>query len=92
MSGMFNTTLITKLKLKFLELNHTVETTSKCHKADQLLIYDLIFGRDILHEIGMINCFKNKTITWKKASIQMKSPDCKTKKNLCNQRKSTHKE
>ena len=59
----FNTTFVTEIILKFLELNQSAEIYAKCHFADKLLNYDLILGRDILHELGIIINFKNKTIT-----------------------------
>ena len=38
--------------------------------------YDLILGRDVLHELGIVFNFENKTVTWQKVSIPMKLPDC----------------
>ena len=45
----------------------------------KLLNYDLILGRAILHELGIIFNFKNKTITWQQVSISMKPPNCTAK-------------
>ena len=50
MALMFNTTSVTELILKLPELNHSAEIYAKCHLTDKLLNYNLILGRDILHE------------------------------------------
>ena len=47
--------------------------------TDKLFNYDLILGRDILHELGIIFNFQNKTITWQEVSISMKPPNCTAK-------------
>ena len=39
----------------------------------------IILGRDILHKLGIIFNFKNKTITWQEVSISMKPPNCTAK-------------
>ena len=39
----------------------------------------LILRRDILHELGIIFKFKNKTITWQEVSISVKPPNCSEK-------------
>ena len=64
MTGTFNTTVVTEMILKLLEWNHSVEIYAKCHLTDKLLNYNLILGRDILHELGITFIFENKTITW----------------------------
>ena len=53
MAGTFNTTFVTESKLKLLKLNYSAEIYAKCHLTNKLLNYDLILGRDILHELGL---------------------------------------
>ena len=79
MAGMFNTAFVTEIILKLSELNHSAEIYTKCHLTDKLLNYNLILGRDILHKLGIIFNFENKTITWQKVSISMKPPHCTAK-------------
>ena len=79
MAGTFNTSFVTEMILKLPELNHSAEIYAKCHLTDKLLNYDLILGRDILHELGIIFNFENKTITWQGVSISMKPPNCTAK-------------
>ena len=79
MAGTFNTTFVTEIILKLPELNHSAEIYAKCHLTDKFLNYDLILGRDILHERGIIFNFENKTITWQEVSISMKLTNCTAK-------------
>ena len=52
---------------------------TKCHLTDNLLYYYLILRRDVLHELGIIFNFENKTITWQEVSILMIPPNCTAK-------------
>ena len=53
MTMTFNTTFVTEIILKLPELNHSVEIYVN------LLNCNLILGRDILHELGIIFNFEN---------------------------------
>ena len=75
MAGTFNTTFVTEIILKLQKLNQN----AKCHLTDKLLNYDFILGRDILHKLGIILNFKNKTITWQEVSISMIPTNCMAK-------------
>ena len=79
MAGTFNTTLVTKTILKLPESNHSPEIYAKCHLTNKLSNYDLILGRDILHELGIIFNFENKTIAWEDVSISVEPPNCTAK-------------
>ena len=50
-------------------------TYAKCHLTDKLLNYNLILGRDILHELGIFFNFEHKPITWQEVSFSMKPPN-----------------
>ena len=63
MEGTFNTTFVTDKKLKLPKLNHFADIYVKCQLTDKLLNYDLILGRDILYELGIIFNFEYQTIT-----------------------------
>ena len=43
--------------------------------TDKVLNYVLILGKDILHKLGIIFNFKNKTITSQEVSISMRPPN-----------------
>ena len=87
-AGIFNTTFVTEIILKFEELNRSAEIYAKCNLSDILLNYDLILSRDIPHELGIIVNFDNKTITWQEVSISIKNIKLYGKRILSNQRKS----
>jgi hypothetical protein len=40
--------------------------------------YDLIIGRDLMHEIGIDICFSAAEVRWDNASLSMKSVDKST--------------
>ena len=72
----------TKLELKHPKLNHKAEIVAKYHSTNILLNFNLILGRDILHELLMIFYFENKTIPLQEVSISTKHPECKSKEPL----------
>ena len=79
MAGTFNTTFVPEIILKLPELNHSAKIYVKWLLTNKLLNYNLILGRDILHELGINFNFENKTITWQEVSISMKAPKCTAK-------------
>ena len=44
-----------------------------------LFTVELILGSDMLHKLGKISNFENKTNTWQEVSILMKPPNCMAK-------------
>ena len=60
-------------------MNHSANIYLKCHLINKLLNYDLNLGRDILHELGIIFNFQNKTRTWQEVSVSMKPSNCTAK-------------
>ena len=76
MAETFNTTLLTELKSKLPDINHSMDIFTKFYLTNRLLNYNLILGRDILNELRIIFKFKIKTITWQEVSIYMKPPNC----------------
>ena len=83
MAGTFNTTFVTEIILKLPELNHSAEIYAKYYLTNKLLYYNLILGRGIVHELGIIFNVKNKTTTWQEVSISIKPPNS-TAKFFCN--------
>ena len=69
-AGTFNTTFVTEIILKIPELNHPAEIYAKYHLTDKLLNYNWLLGRDILHKLGIIFNFINKTTLGKKFQFQ----------------------
>ena len=62
-----------EIRLKPPALNHIAEICAICHLTHKFLDYNLILGRGILNEIGIIFYLENETITWQEDSISMKS-------------------
>ena len=67
----FNFALVFKLYL----FDNAVEIIAKCHFTNGLLNYTLIYGVDLLHQLGISFNFEKKTITGKEVSISIKPPD-----------------
>ena len=60
------------------ELNPTSKVTYDLHVASNLGAYDIILGRDILQELGIVLDFNMQIVIWNHACISMKPVDCKT--------------
>ena len=67
MAGTFNTTFVIEIILKHTELNHSAQIYAKCHLTDKLFTYNLILGRDNLHQLGTL---KTKQLLGKKFQSQ----------------------
>ena len=77
MAGTFNMTFVTEVILKV-----PAEIYAKYNLTNILLNYNLILGRDILQELGIISNYENKTINWQEVSISMTPPICTAKKTF----------
>jgi len=56
------------------ELSETRIVEWKMHVVDNTTMnYDIIIGRDILEELGIVIDFKTKQITWDEVSVPMRS-------------------
>ena len=73
-AGLLVTNKKTKLQFMLPELSETKLIEWKMHVLnDDAMNYDIIIGRDILEELGIIIDFKNKQITWDEISTPMRS-------------------
>ena len=81
-AGNFSTTKQTTIvfSLPALHEKRTIETL--VHVTPNLGNYDMILGRDLLQELGIILNFQNATIQWEHAICPMKSTDKKTNYNI----------
>ena len=75
-AGNFSTHGKCRVKLKFPEFNPTAEITHTVHVTKTLGNYDLILGRDLLHELEVDISFSSKTVTWNNVAIDMKPTMC----------------
>ena len=76
MAGTFNTTFVTEIIFILPEWNHSMEFYVQCNLTNKLL------NGDILHGLGIVFNFKNKTIAWQEVSISMNSSNCTEKNSL----------
>ena len=53
MDGSFVTLYEAEVKIKLSDLNTTTNISAPFHVTDQRSHYDVIFGRDLLRELGM---------------------------------------
>jgi len=75
-SGPMTTNKKTKLQFMLPELSETKLIEWKMHVVDsKTMNYDIILGRDILEQLGIIIDFKEKQITWEEISIPMRTKE-----------------
>jgi len=73
-AGTMETNQKTKLQFMLPELSETRIVEWKMHVVDNTTMnYDIIIGRDILEELGIVIDFKTKQITWDEVSVPMRS-------------------
>ena len=75
MAGKFTTNCITKTVITLPELSNSAQFTIKAHVAEAKTNYDLIIGRDVLSQLGIISNFKERLITWNDAHVEMRPFD-----------------
>ena len=75
-AGNFSTQGKCRVILKFPEFSPTAEITKTVHITETLGNYDLIIGRELMHDLGVDISFSQKTLTWNDATIEMKNPTC----------------
>ena len=61
----------TKVKMTLPGFNSTREVLWKFHVTNDLLNYDVIVGRDLLEELGMILDFSKEIIKWEESHVPM---------------------
>ena len=72
-AGRFSTSKTVKTPLVFPEFSETRIVTARIHTSEQLLGgYDMIIGRDLLCDLGIVLDFKNQSIIWGDGEIPMK--------------------
>ena len=74
MAGSFSTNTECNVEFTLPELNPTAIIRHRMHVTKHMANYDVIIGRDILHKLGIVLDFQNKTINWNDYVAQMKDP------------------
>ena len=63
--------------------DHDISTKYQQKSSTNSCRYDMIIGRDLLNELGIVLNFNDKTITWEKAQITMRTyPSNNTTKTI----------
>ena len=74
MAGSFSTNAECNVEFTLPELNPTAVIRHRMHVTKHMANYDVIIGRDILHQLGIVLDFQNKTINWNDYVTPMKDP------------------
>ena len=69
MAGSFSTLCKAEVKIKLPKLNFTAHIFAPFHITSQKSNYDVIFGQDLLCELGMNLDFQNNFVGWKETKI-----------------------
>ena len=78
----FLTSCEAKLKIKLPELNLTAHNFAPFHVTSQKSNYNVIFGQDLLQELGLKSDFQNNFVGWKETKIPTKLFNCKMRTNF----------
>ena len=79
MAGYFSTSREAEITLKIPEINVMAYISAPFHVTTTKNNYNIIFGRDLLWELGIQLDFQNDLIAWKDINLPMKPMDCKMK-------------
>ena len=82
MAWSFLTSCEAEIKIKLPELHFTAQIFAPFHITSRKSNYNIIFGRDLLQEIGINLDFQNNFVDWKETKTPMKSIDCKMRTNF----------
>ena len=77
MAGSFSTSHVTEITLKILERNVTTHISAPIHVTTKISNYNVIFGRDLLRDLGIQLNFQNNLIGWQDINLPIKLIDCK---------------
>ena len=81
-NGTFRTGTKVIARFQLPELNETSTIEYPVHVTDHLGGYDMVLGRDLLHELGIKLSFDTKSVEWQNVSIPMKVPDCRVEQHM----------
>ena len=78
----FSTSYKAEVKNKLPKLNFATHIFAPFHVTSQNSNYNVIFGQDLLQELGVNLDFQNSFVGWKEIKIPMKSINCKIRTNF----------
>ena len=77
MAGSFSISYKAEITFKMPELNVSAHISAPFHVTTKKSNYNIIFGRDLLRDLGIQLEFQNNFIGWKEINLSMKVIDCK---------------
>ena len=77
MPGFFSTSREAEITFKMPKLNNTANVSTLFQVTTKKINYYVIFGRDLLQELGIQLDFQNNFIEWKEINLLTKPIDCK---------------
>ena len=77
MAGSFSTSCKAEVKNKLPDLYVITQIFAPFHVTSQISNNNVIFGRDLLRELGINLDFQNIFVGWKETKIPMQSINCK---------------
>ena len=75
-AGSFSSRGKCHVQLKMAEFNPTAIISHNAHITDTLGQYDMIIGRELLHELGIDLHFSTATMHWQHVEVSMKKSTC----------------
>ena len=85
MARSFSTSHEAEITFKISELNVMAHISAPFHVTTKKSNYDVIFGRDLLRELGIQLDLQNNFTRWQDISLPMKAIDCKMRTHFTNQ-------
>ena len=82
MAGSFSKSHGAQITLKMPELYVTAHISAQFHVTTKKSNYDVIFGRDLLRELGIQLDFQKNFIGWKDMNLPMTPIDCKMRSHF----------
>ena len=83
-AGAFETKYKANIKFTLPEFHAKKLITWDTYITDQPMNYDLIIGRDLMKELGLIIDFKNESIIWDDVKVSMKTANAQPPKEFYN--------
>ena len=87
-AGCFETKKKVEVSFQLPSLHEKRIITSEVHVSPELNTYDMILGRDLLQDLGIVLNFKDQTITWDDSMTRMQDDEYLPSVNITEEGKS----
>ena len=89
-AGILTTRSKVKAEFCISELHDKRVIAWNCHAFENLGNYDMIIGRDLMHDLGIDVCFSTQTINWDGYELPMRSGDITLEQEIFLQQEPDH--